>query len=212
MSNEASITLIVQEGIKGVSPGEHRLEQFPFTIGRGSDCDLVLPLITVSRVHAQIERYHSGYLLRDLESPNGTFLNASRVLADEPQRLKDGDYIGLGAPERMLKYSDQYETEEVIQLRFSDNGQYAYWGGELLPLEPRHVRLLRLLWGRRGKACGDAECEQIVWGEERTRDEKQADPNLAGIVSRLNKELTKRHNIERTPIERVRGFGYKLII
>ncbi|RLC84172.1 MAG: hypothetical protein DRJ03_14995, partial [Chloroflexi bacterium] len=44
-------------------------------IGRGSDCDVVLPERQASRQHVQIERDDRGYLLRDLGSKNGTFIN-----------------------------------------------------------------------------------------------------------------------------------------
>lgn len=67
----------------------------PVTVGRASDCRLVLdddPY--VSQHHLRIARHGRHCLLEDLESTNGTFLNGRRV--DEPARLAPGDRIALG--------------------------------------------------------------------------------------------------------------------
>jgi pSer/pThr/pTyr-binding forkhead associated (FHA) protein len=212
VSSEPAITLQVLEETPGLAVGIYRPDQFPFTLGRDEDCHLVLPLPMVSRVHAQIERYPSGYLLRDLNTPNGTFVNEVRILQDTPRRLRDGDFIGLGSPTRMLRYRDPQETVEAVDLRLSDTSLQAYWGDELIPLEPRQVQLLKLLWTKRGKVCTDQECEAAVWGEDRQRDEKQAAPNISGIVTKLNQELRARYPTPQPPIERVRNIGYKLTL
>jgi pSer/pThr/pTyr-binding forkhead associated (FHA) protein len=48
-------------------------------IGRGADCHIVLPERAISRVHARIERRNQGYLLIDMGSKNGTFVNGQEV-------------------------------------------------------------------------------------------------------------------------------------
>lgn len=65
--------------------------------GRGVDADLRFSPETdleVSARHAALVRTHDGWILRDLESRNGTFLNGKRVRGEAPAR--DGDRIGLG--------------------------------------------------------------------------------------------------------------------
>ena len=50
------------------------------TIGRSPDCDLVLDDLMVSRQHARLHREHDGtWVLEDLHSANGTFVNGNRV-------------------------------------------------------------------------------------------------------------------------------------
>ncbi len=63
-------------------------------IGRHPDCAIQLHSNMVSRRHAKITRNGKGYVLEDLDSGNGTFLNAKRVLARTP--LNHLDRIKLG--------------------------------------------------------------------------------------------------------------------
>jgi hypothetical protein len=62
-------------------------------IGRGTDCDVCVPNSAVSRRHAQIEWHYNGYVVRDLGSVNGTYVNGVRVTE---QQLRDGDLIEVG--------------------------------------------------------------------------------------------------------------------
>ena len=62
------------------------------TIGRGSECDLVLDEPGMSRQHACIESTGSGIYLRDLGSANGTFVNG---IAVRDAVLKPGDQIAF---------------------------------------------------------------------------------------------------------------------
>jgi adenylate cyclase len=70
-------------------------------IGRNPDCDLVLTARDVSRVHAAIERDGEGWVIADLNSRYGTFVNQRRVAT---QRLKDGDQIALGGGATVLEF------------------------------------------------------------------------------------------------------------
>jgi two-component system copper resistance phosphate regulon response regulator CusR len=64
-----------------------------FTIGRGTENSLCIPATVVSRSHAELIRVGSDYLLRDLGSTNGSFVNGARVTE---QMLNDGDTIRFG--------------------------------------------------------------------------------------------------------------------
>lgn len=63
-------------------------------IGRSPENELVLNDPEVSGRHAQIRRDVSGFLLEDLQSSNGTFLNGARV--GVPARLASGALIKVG--------------------------------------------------------------------------------------------------------------------
>lgn len=63
-------------------------------LGRGTQADVRLRDRSVSRLHARILREGNAFSLRDMESPNGIYLNGHRV--EEPAPLSDGDVIELG--------------------------------------------------------------------------------------------------------------------
>jgi pSer/pThr/pTyr-binding forkhead associated (FHA) protein len=66
-----------------------------YTIGRERDCDLLIEDLTVSRMHARLERAADGWLLTDLGSTNGTRLNGWRIR--EPVRVRTGDRVAFGS-------------------------------------------------------------------------------------------------------------------
>jgi len=77
--------------------GAHKA--FPLTsnvtvIGRRHECDLYIPLPTVSRKHCQLSLNDQALEVRDLGSKCGTFINDKRV--DGEAILKAGDYIRIG--------------------------------------------------------------------------------------------------------------------
>jgi FHA domain/DUF1707 SHOCT-like domain len=66
-----------------------------FTIGRATDCDLVLRDQTVSWRHAELRLAGDGWLLADLGSTNGTRVNGWR--AGPGLRVRPGDCVTFGA-------------------------------------------------------------------------------------------------------------------
>ncbi len=65
-------------------------------IGRVEGNDIAIEDDSVSRRHAEIRRSGGGYLLKDLESANGTFVNGERV---KEAPLVPGDVIKFGVVE-----------------------------------------------------------------------------------------------------------------
>lgn len=63
-------------------------------IGRGDKCKLVLDDTYVSSVHARIFAKGDTYMLEDLGSTNGTYLNRRRVTS--PVELHRGDQVKIG--------------------------------------------------------------------------------------------------------------------
>ena len=79
---------------KGRRAGEKIELSQVITLGRGADVDLRLDDLTVSKRHSRIVRNASGdYVLEDLASSNGTFLNGKSITT---KRLRNGDEIGIG--------------------------------------------------------------------------------------------------------------------
>jgi FHA domain/Domain of unknown function (DUF1707) len=75
-----------------------------FSIGRSGGCDLTIADMTVSRVHATLERTADGWLLTDLGSTNGTRLNGWRVRSQVPVRA--GDVVSFGDAQYSLRAAD----------------------------------------------------------------------------------------------------------
>ena len=71
------------------------LEKTIILIGRQSDCDVTLTRSKkVSRRHCCIAQVNSQFLIRDLGSTNGVFVNGSRIGTETPLRLGDDVTIG----------------------------------------------------------------------------------------------------------------------
>jgi pSer/pThr/pTyr-binding forkhead associated (FHA) protein len=66
----------------------------PFRIGRDSACELQLYDVRISRRHAQIEATNGQYVVSDLGSTNGVFINGRRIESATP--LRDGDVLEIG--------------------------------------------------------------------------------------------------------------------
>ncbi|MCS7182828.1 MAG: FHA domain-containing protein [Thermoanaerobaculum sp.] len=78
-----------------VGDAEFPLQPPRVVVGRSRSCDVRLREDTVSRLHAAFVWDEGGWLLEDLGSSNGTFLNGQRVV--EPQRVKAGDHVRFGS-------------------------------------------------------------------------------------------------------------------
>ena len=66
-------------------------------IGRGLDCDIVINDAKASRKHCRLTRGESAFILEDLNSKNGTYVNGERItqpIALQPsQTFKIGDTV-----------------------------------------------------------------------------------------------------------------------
>jgi FHA domain len=92
---DAVARLVIQQG---EHPGEWPLTKDAMFIGRLPDSDLCLSEDRrVSRQHAVIHRAPTAFILTDLNSANGTFLNGA--LLTEPAVLRSGDQIRIGHTE-----------------------------------------------------------------------------------------------------------------
>jgi hypothetical protein len=69
------------------------LDSDVLTIGRSPHSDLFLDDVTVSRHHARVLHDNGGFLVEDLNSLNGTYVNRKRI---ERHQLFDGDELQIG--------------------------------------------------------------------------------------------------------------------
>ncbi len=80
---------------RGPNAGSRYMLDAPFmTAGRHPDSDIFLDDVTVSRNHVELVRQPSGaYLVRDVGSLNGTYLNRERI---EEAQLHNSDELQIG--------------------------------------------------------------------------------------------------------------------
>jgi pSer/pThr/pTyr-binding forkhead associated (FHA) protein len=82
------------------------------TIGREPGNDIIVENLLVSGYHARIDAAGKDYVLTDLQSKNGTFVNGEKITST---KLKNGDQILIG--KHTLVFSlDSAEIEERQQL------------------------------------------------------------------------------------------------
>jgi pSer/pThr/pTyr-binding forkhead associated (FHA) protein len=63
-------------------------------IGRDYRCDVVVHDDEASRMHARVAPTDAGWVIRDLDTTNGTFVNGARIVG--PATIGPGDVIGVG--------------------------------------------------------------------------------------------------------------------
>lgn len=69
--------------------------------GRGRNCNICLPMGDISKEHAEVYLTKDGWMIADLNSENGTYLNGELVFDAYP--LYDGDVITIGSYSFMFR-------------------------------------------------------------------------------------------------------------
>ena len=108
------------------------IEDFPVVIGRETAATLCLADASVSRRHSQIEKDNDQFVILDLESLNGTFINDVPI---KRRTLQHGDRVRIGDSQFLfllhesdtaaLSTSIQFEDAHVasgstLQIKFND--------------------------------------------------------------------------------------------
>lgn len=87
-------------------PSEVKLAGDEFTIGRAGSSAILLDRDNLtSRHHALLKREGNRYLLFDLRSANGVFVNGQKIMVDNEYELLDGDHISIGNYELIFRSS-----------------------------------------------------------------------------------------------------------
>jgi hypothetical protein len=69
------------------------IRRTPFTIGRMPDCNIKLDNLEVSRMHAEIINKSNKFVINDLNSRNGVFVNGKKI---KSKILENNDQIKIG--------------------------------------------------------------------------------------------------------------------
>ena len=92
MQSKVSYRLTVRQG---PVPGKViELAKDIVVMGRDVNNDIVVNDAEVSRTHTRLTAQSEGYIVEDLASTNGTFLNGQRLTG--PKLMRHGDMLGLG--------------------------------------------------------------------------------------------------------------------
>lgn len=111
--------------VDGKRSALHLAGRTAVTIGRSTEADLCIPDAKVSRIHTEIRPWDGDYVLKDLKSRNGTFVNGLRV---ETAVLKQGDVIRVGPIEFHLEREPEKGTRTIIRevTQEMDEGKKGY--------------------------------------------------------------------------------------
>ena len=203
--------LIVSEG--KLSGERWTINSDSFVIGRGSDCDIILPERQVSRYHVKILHEKDQYILQDLDSKNGTHLNGKPVKGRAP--LRDGDEIQIALCVKMLFVG----TDATVPLSVEDielprrmeldkSHRTVHIQNEALnpPLSLAQFRLLEVLYDADGAVVDREMIVETVWPG--TQGQGVSEQAIDALVRRLRDRLAELDDYEY--IVTVRGHGFRL--
>jgi DNA-binding response OmpR family regulator len=193
-----------------VHPLEFTIEPEICTIGRFPTCQIIIARKTVSRLHAKIQRDEDArYVLYDIDSANGTFVNGQRIR--EPYLLEDEDELGFGTPEPLLRFEDPEATLPFIvpRLRYDQQKMMFLLDQQPLKLTPAQLRLLRHLYQHAHDICTRDSCAEVLWGRE--YDPVLDTQALDRAISSLRRQL-RQIAPDADMIVTHRGLGYELVL
>ena len=135
-----SIGRILQIHPVDLETGLITLGEAQFVVGRDPTSDLVVSERAVSRHHARFEKKESGFVVTDLGSTNGTWVNGERIASE---KLNSGDRIRIGG--RIFKFiaTDQLEAqyhEAVYSMMTKDSLTQAWNKRYLLDMLSRELK------------------------------------------------------------------------
>jgi len=100
---------IIQRGVHNY----HKVDSFPVTVGRAFDNDVILPDVTISPHHLEIQNEDDKYFLHNLSNENGTKYNAQE-LGDTPVEITlPGSFQISGLRARLLPADMPVEATHV---------------------------------------------------------------------------------------------------
>ena len=186
-------------------------------VGRDIDCDIVLPDRLVSRHHAHVVwdtvDGREGYVVEDLRSKNGTFVNGQELAG--PHLLEDGDEVQI-ALRFKLAFVDAGETAPLLfdlpdaadRLRLEEETRQVFVKDQVIdpPLSPAQFRLLALLMASQGNVVGREDVVRQVWPE--ALEEGVSEQAIDALVRRLRERLAE-VDPSHQYIVTVRGHGFR---
>ncbi|CAN6482909.1 unnamed protein product [Victoria cruziana] len=96
-------------------PSAFELASSVVTVGRLPDkAEMVIPVATVSGVHARLEKKEGNLLVTDLDSTNGTYINDMRLKSGASAILTPGSYITFGDRHLAMFRASKIESADRV--------------------------------------------------------------------------------------------------
>jgi predicted component of type VI protein secretion system len=214
MSEIDKPVLLIHEGEKAGQRWTIREDRL--VIGRGGECDLVLPERQVSREHIHIFREGEVYYMTDLDSKNGTWLNGKQVKA-ETVPLKDGDEIQIALAVKITFVGSEATAPLLVdelphhlgRLQINHDSRRVFIDNIEVdpPLSLPQYRLLELLYDGEGAVRTRDEVVEAVWPD--AVGEGVSEQAIDALVRRLRDRLAE-VDPDYQYIVTVRGHGFRL--
>jgi len=183
-------------------------ESAEVVVGRDPECTVHLPDRQVSRRHAVIRREDDRFVIVDLESKNGTWVNGQPV--GPPRPLRDGDELSIAARYK-LYFVDANATQPLVfdrrGLRLDAESMGAWVNGQLLdpPLSGPQFELLRTLVDAGGAVVTRDDIIERIWPDDEGGVSEDA---IDALVRRLRMRLLEA-DPEHQYVVTVRGYGFR---
>lgn len=211
--------IVLLDGSKAVQ--HWVLDRDQMTLGREDGCDIVIPNRQISRQHICFHKLGPDqYVLEDLGSKNGTWVNGNRL--EGSQQISDGDEIHLALTVR-LRFIGSGVTAPVTQdlpdviapapssgrLRLDIEGRRVFILDKEVdpPLSLPQYRLIELLYLNSNRVCTRDEVVEYVWPE--AMGEGVSEQAIDALVRRLRDRLAEIDS-EWQYVVTVRGHGFRL--
>ena len=221
--------LVVEKGHSSDIGRRVPLGEDTVIIGRASvegKCDIKIHDDFVSRQHAEISYQENRYVLRDLESTNGTQLDGKRIIPGKSHPLMHNSIIGFGiareevrvlirfkeSPTTSTARIEEVETGGMVPIAWLniDQKRSEVWVEKrLITLSKKEYQLVLFLCQRCGKICSRDEIIAGVWPEV-VDAEGVSDAAIDQMVHRIRMKIEANPSRPERIISR-KGFGYMLV-
>ncbi len=99
-----------------------KIDKDEIIIGRRKSSDIHISNSTVSRQHARIINNQGNYLIEDLKSINGVYLNKVRIIS---RYLKNGDVINIGKHTLVVNIKTDNDKDPIHSLIKTENDKHS---------------------------------------------------------------------------------------
>ncbi len=213
MESELQATLVVRGGQN--SGAIVALVGGSITMGRRSDNDIVVDETTVSRRHSLIMNTPGGYVVRDLNTTNGTFVNQNKLNQSE-HVLRHGDQIKLGGSDITIMFRQEgprtltldTASSVPVEAALPSIPEQTVQPAAAAMLEIVDATLLSALGLRKGSVVSRSELLEELWPDE--HDDVGKSLKLDEAVARLRSQLDQDPD-NPVSLVTVGQFGYLLV-
>lgn len=213
--------MLIAQG--GQQDGQRWVVRKNILIGRGDDCDIIIPSQQVSRHHARIQVTPEGILLEDLGSKNGTHCNGEKIVDSVILHEEDMIQVALAqqyvlvssdatvplSPNATLPEKTAVDHDSIHRLRLDKRSRRVWVNGDeiKLPLSLLQFNLLDVLYRNEEQVASREDIISAVWGEEDAAG--VSEQALDALVRRLRDRLAEvdsKHDY----IVTMRGHGFRM--